>query len=310
MSVERHFVEPRSPEWFALRAKDLTMSEIGAVAGVDPFATAYEIWARKAGLSAPPEENAAMTLGRWCEPAVCCALEEKHPEYEITYPLDRYYRDPVHRIGGTPDARGYEQPSRKRVAFEFKVISRQSYERSWSGGPPLGYQLQTLGNAMLLDADHGILAALVLGWQDAELVIHRVDRNAAAEAGIRSIAARFWQAFDEGHAIAGPDYARDGDVIRQVFRPNAEKPAPIDLTGDNRIGFLAEEWQRLTAQESAARKDKETVKAEIIHKLDGAEAAIADGWKITNKMQHRDAHLQPAADFPRLLISRQKEKAA
>jgi hypothetical protein len=30
--IERHTVKPRTPEWFALRAQDLTMSEVGAVA--------------------------------------------------------------------------------------------------------------------------------------------------------------------------------------------------------------------------------------------------------------------------------------
>lgn len=296
--------------WLEMRSQDITASDLAAVAGLDPYGrTAWQVWAQKAGLAAPAEENSAMKLGRWLEPGVAAALAERRPELEIRYPLGLYLRDPDLRLGGTPDADGFD--GGPPVAFEFKVISRQSYERNWPAGePPIGYQLQTLCNAMLLDAHHGILAALVLGWQDAELVVHEYPRHAGAEASIRDLARRFWQAFDEGHALAAPDYERDADAIRQVFRPDPQKPAPVDLTRDNRISLLAEEWERLGAEESAAKKGKEAVKSEILVKLAGAEAAIADGWKITNMMQHRAEKLQPAADFPRLLITRQKEKAA
>lgn len=310
MTIERHVIPP-GMRLHPLRAHDLSASDLGAVIGVDNFRTPFDIWAQKAGLASPPEENAAMTLGRWCEPAVAAAHRERYPDIAIQYPLDLYLRDSGIRLGGTPDATGFDRARPgELIAFEFKVISRQSYEHGWQdGGAPISYQLQTLCNAMLLDASHGILAALVLGWQDAELVVREIPRHAEAEARIRDIARNFWAAFDAGHAPQ-PDYERDGATIRDVFRPNPAKPAPIDLSGDNRIGFLAEEWQRLSAQETAAKKDKETVKNEIIVKLDGAEAAIADGWKITNTMQHRAEKLQPAADFPRLLITRQKEKAA
>jgi predicted phage-related endonuclease len=309
MTVERYFVEPRTPEWFALRAQDLTMSEIGAVAGVDPYATAYEIWARKAGLASGPEENAAMRLGRWAEPAVACAFKEMHPECEIRYPLELYVRDPEHRLGGTPDASGFDGES-YQIAFEFKVISRASFETNWSGGPPLSYQLQTLGNAMLLDADYGVLAALVLGWQDAELVVHRVERNGRAEAGIRTIAARFWQAFDEGHAPTAPDYRRDADVLRQVFKPDPAKPAPLDLSGDNEIRDILAMREALKTEIKSADTDCKRLDAEIIHKLAGSTAAILPGWKISNTMAHRDAYTVEAKDYPVLKVTKAKENAA
>jgi predicted phage-related endonuclease len=306
--IERHTVKPRTPEWFALRAQDLTMSEVGAVAGVDPYATAYEIWARKMGLAAPPEENAAMRLGRWAEPAVACALQEQHPEYQIDYPLNIYVRDPDIRLGGTPDATGFEHMA-ARIVFEFKVISRASFEANWSNGPPLGYQLQTLGNAMLLEADYGVLAALVLGWQDAELVVHRVERNERAEAGIRSIAASFWAAFDDGHAPVAPDYARDADVLRQVFKPDPDKPAPLDLSTDNRLGDMLAMRAALKAEIKEDEATCKEIDAEIVHKLNGSESATLPGWKISHTMAHRDAYQVAAKDYPVLKVTKAKDAA-
>lgn len=307
--IERYAITPRTPEWFALRSPDLTMSEVGAVAGVDPWKTPYQVWAEKAGLASPPEQNAAMKLGIWCEPAVRCALEDTYPEIEVNYPLNLYVRDPDHRIGGTPDGDGFDNGD--PVAFEFKVISRQSHEREWiDGRPPLRYQVQTLGNAMLLDADHGVLAALVLGWQDAELVVHRVDRNERAEAAIRTLAAQFWQAFDEGHAPVAPDYRRDGDVLRQVFKPDPDKPAPIDLAGDNEIRDILAMREALKAEIKSADTDCKMLDAKIVHKLAGSTAAVLPGWKISNTMAHRDTYTVEAKDYPVLKVTKAKENAA
>lgn len=309
--IERHTVQPRTPEWFALRARDLTASEVGAVAGVDPWKTPYSVWAEKMGLSSGPEENSAMTLGRWCEPAVHFAFNEQHPEFHITYPLDLYVRDPSLRLGGTPDATGFngnwpEEP----IAFEFKVISRQSYERSWPGGqPPMHYQLQVATNAMLLDADHSILAALVLGYQEAELVVHRIDRHPTAEHWIRDIARRFWLAFDEGHAPAAPDYQRDADVLRQVFRPDREKPAPVDLSGDNRLAEVLRDREYVRRTVEDGKKTIKAYDAEIIEKLNGSEAAVHGGWKIAHTTTHVAEQIRAAYSYSQLRITAPKEDA-
>lgn len=310
MTIERHPITDRAA-WLALRQHDLTASDLAAVAGLDPYGrTAWQVWAQKAGLASGQEENSAMKLGRWLEPSLPCALLDSHPRrFGIRYPLDQYVRDPLLRLGGTPDADGTDGET--SCVFEFKVISSASYERSWPGGePPIGYLLQTLCNAMLIDADKGLLAALVLGWQDAELVLVDVARHAGAEERIRDLARRFWAAFDEGHALAAPDYERDAEAIRQVFKPDPARPAPIDLTGDNRLVELLNTRDGLKTVVRASEAELKAIDAEVIHKLGGATSATVPGWKITNTMHHRDEHVQKASDYPVLRISREKEKAA
>jgi predicted phage-related endonuclease len=308
--IEHHAVKPRTPEWFALRANDITASEIGAVAGVGLYGSPYEVWAIKAGLASGPEENSAMTMGRWLEPAVPCALIDQRPDdfISIDYPLDLYVRDADIRLGGTPDARGVDRDGRP-VAFEFKVLSRQSYERNWNGAAPMAYQLQLAANTMLLDADYGILAALVLGFQSVELVVERIDRHPTAEFWIRDIARRFWAAFDDGHAPSAPDYQRDADVIRQVFRPDPAKPVPIDLSSDNRVRELLESRAGKKEIIKACDDDVKAIDAELIHKLNGAEAAVLPGWKISHKTKHHDAQWRNAYESTPLLINRTKENA-
>lgn len=309
--VEWIQVQPKSPEWFALRAQDLTASELPAVAGVGLYGTAYQVWATKAGLADPVEENDAMQRGDWLECAVPVALQKQCPdEFAIDYPLNIYLRDHALRLGGTPDAAGVDRDSRP-VGFEFKVVSRQSYERHWiDGEPPVAFKVQLLTNSMLMDCHYGILAALVLGFQDIELVVHRVDRHAAAEAGIRDLARRFWEAFDEGRALVPPDYARDADILRQVFRPDKDKPAPIDLSADNRLAEVLVEREDLRLTVDRGKKMLKEFDAEIIHKLAGAEAALHGNWKISHTMTHREAYWQAESNYPTLRITKPKVKAA
>ena len=58
------------------------------------------------------------------------------------------------------------------------------------------------------------------------------------------------------------------------------------------------------------RKPIDAVEAELVEKLNGAELALAPGWKITRKIQHRPERLVKAGDFPVLRITRLKEDAA
>lgn len=309
MPVEWIHEKPRTPRWFDLRKNVLTMSELPAVAGVGLYGTAYSVWAVKAGLAAPPEENDAMQRGDWLECAVPPAFLKQHPGFEITYPLDTILIDTERGIGGTPDAAGVD-PDLAPVAFEFKVISRQSYERYWADGPPIAYQLQTLGNTMLMGAHYGLLCALVLGWQDVELVVHRVDRHAAAEASMIDIARRFWEAFDEGHALAAPDYSRDAEILAQVFAPDKNRPAPVDLSADNLLAEVLIEREDLSKLVSRGKKRLDELKAEIIHKLGGAESATYNDWKISNTTVHKAAHWQAESNYARLTVTPPKETAA
>jgi predicted phage-related endonuclease len=312
--IERHEVAPRTSAWHALRARDLTASDLGAVAGVDEYKTAYDIWAWKTGLAEPPAENAAMKLGRWAEPAAIAALTEERPELRILYPLDLYLRDPDIRLGGTPDA--FASPKRSGGGFanrdslvvETKVISWQSFEHRFaSGSPPLSWQLQTLTNAMLADASGGILAVLVLGFADAELVVREIPRHAAAEAKIRRLAQNFWTAFDAGHAPQ-PDYYRDAASVRAMFPPDPAKPVPLQIDDDQLAARLQERLE-LKAAIAGAERECAAIEAELVHKLAGATQAILPGWRISHKITHRDTYEVAAKDYPVLRIIRDRKAA-
>ena len=297
--IERREITDRQ-EWLAWRRHDITASDIGALFGLSPYKSKLQLWAEKTGQAVEPHETPAMRRGRWLEPAVLEALAERMPNATI----DRgtfYLRDPIRRLGGTPDAMADWR------VVECKVISRPVFD-GWNGELPLAYRLQALVNAMLLDAQGAIVAVMAIDTYDATLELFHVERHADAEAKIIAAVDQFWMDVEAGK-MPPADYALDGELIAKLYKPK-DAIEPIDLTGDNRLTELLIEREALNATMKAAEERNGAIKTEITEKLGGAPAAICADWRITHKLQHRKETILPATDFTVLRITRKREAAA
>jgi putative phage-type endonuclease len=67
----------RSPEWLELRRKGLGASDMGAVMGVSPYKTPYQLWAEKTGAVPPQKVGAAANRGVLLEDAVGAYYEQE-----------------------------------------------------------------------------------------------------------------------------------------------------------------------------------------------------------------------------------------
>lgn len=62
-------INPKShDEWLALRGTGIGSSEVGAILGVNPYDTPFQVWQRKTGRAASKPETLAMRLGHEFEP--------------------------------------------------------------------------------------------------------------------------------------------------------------------------------------------------------------------------------------------------
>jgi predicted phage-related endonuclease len=307
MTVERHAITDRA-SWLAMRQQDLTASDLGAVAGIDPYRSPLQIFRQKRGEVPQTVENNIMRRGRWLEPAVLFALRERYPDWRIDM-AGFYLRDPEIRLGATPDAIAVVNGD--RVNVQLKVITRSAYDRDWSdGSAPPSYVVQTMAEGMLLDADRSILAALVLDTYSADLEVRDVPRRPDAEALIRQAAVRFWADVDADRPPQ-PDYSRDRDTLAAMYPPRPELD-PLDLSADNHIRELLADRSRLKGEIKAAGEQCDQVDAEIIDKLKGAPAAVCDGWRISWKEETRAEYTVKASTRCALRITEPKsrEKAA
>jgi putative phage-type endonuclease len=290
-------------EWLEWRKLDLTASDIGAVAGYDPYRTALRVYAEKTGAATPQEETNLMRRGRWMEGAALLALEEQYPGWRVVRP-NVYVRDGALRLGATPDALAEHPDDRGRlVNIQIKTVGGPTFERDWQDGPPVGYQLQALTEGLLLDAGTNYIAALILTTYSADLALYEVPRHATAEARIRELAATFWE--NIGHGVRpAPDYSRDIEIIEAV---KADKSAPpIELNFDNRLGELLPERSRLRVMALAADARLAEIDAEIKDKLGTHQLASYPGWRLSWKEEERKGYTVQPGTRRVLRISEEK----
>lgn len=74
---------PGTPQWHTARAHGIGGSEISAVLGISPFESAFALWHRKRGTTAPVQETDAMYWGTALEPAICAEYAKRHPDQTV-----------------------------------------------------------------------------------------------------------------------------------------------------------------------------------------------------------------------------------
>lgn len=288
--------------WLTDRQKYIGASEVPIVCGVDGrFASRAVLFAIKKGLRPLESDNAAMRRGRLGESACLEALCEERPDWQVqrakvhVVDLDR-------RLSCTPDAAAL-RPDRDGIGIiQAKTIARSVFAQKWHDGddgeivPPPAYHLQTLTEMMLNECAWGVLAVLVVGEFIWDFHIIELERNAALEDRILHDVAAFWHDFLDPGIMPPLEPARDEELVKALYpRDNG---TTIDLAGDNRALALVEDLTQTQAALKRLRNSETEIKTELSGKLgEHTFGRLADGRRISWKLQHRKAYSVEAADF-------------
>jgi predicted phage-related endonuclease len=307
--IERRRITDRA-SWLQWRSQDLTASDIGAVAGVDPHRSMLTIYAEKTGQILAAEETPIMRRGRWLEAATLEALRENYPTWRIER-AGIYLRDTEIRLGATPDflAEDPEDPG-VLINIQAKAVGKPTWLRDWWGDTryPLAYGLQTLAEGLLLGAGRNLLVALVIDTYSADLDIIEIDRHPAAEQRIVQTAIDFWANIAAGRRPA-PDYSRDAETIVAMF-PHADTGTVLDLSADNRLAAIMPKRAALKDKVDEGMQALLEIDAEIKDKLGAAEAATLPGWRLSWKEEHRKAYTVAESTRRVLRVSEAKENGS
>lgn len=307
MTVERREIKSRA-EWLEWRKADYTASNIGALFNCHPYVTALRVYAEKRGTEFEFQDNKAMRRGRWLEPAVAKAVEELRPEWKLIAP-NEYLRDPDLRIGATPDFYIYGDPRGKGIC-QTKTVAPSVYARDWADGVevPLWIILQATVEAMLAEADFIAIAALLVDAHAMDCAIHEMPRNQAAEEKIKQAVAQFWRNVEQG-VEPEPDFTKDADVLKAMWKREAEPVQIIDLSGYNRIPELLAERAKMKDIEKKAHDLIENINTQIIYTMkDAAVATGIPGWRISYKTTDYKGYEVLPRSARVLRITEQKEK--
>lgn len=118
---------PEQPEWHELRSRGIGGSEIGTIMGLNPWESAYALWAKKSGkIDGTVEENWAIRLGKAFEEPILKLFQEQHPELEV-YTCGTFRSNHKDFMHANPDAMAYNPKTGEWIVVEVKT-ARSSWE--------------------------------------------------------------------------------------------------------------------------------------------------------------------------------------
>jgi hypothetical protein len=313
---------PDDATWHALRRQDITASVAAALLGVaDPedqhaYATPYQLYMLATGAVEPePIDDEGPILRGWLmeEPAVRL-LRRRNPTWIVRHNAGDgrvYYRDPVTRIGATPDVI-VRDPQRGLGVIQIKSVGEFAFRRKWLNEdkevvPPLWIAVQAVVEASVVP---GAVWAAVAPFRvtdgGIDMPLIDVPLHAGIMTRLREAVAEFWRRVDVREPY-DPDFGRDGELIARLY----DEPDPgviADLSGHPRIAEIVTQREALKEREAdgrAAEKERKALDAHIIFALGNAESGrLPDGRIITAKATQRAGYEVAPTSFRTVRIKR------
>jgi putative phage-type endonuclease len=255
--------ESGTSAWHEARAYSLGGSEIGTIMGLNPWESAYALWAKKMGkIENPPLTNWAVRFGQAFEEPILKLWAEEHPEYEVF--VTGTYQDCEHSfLHANPDAL-----ARHRETGEWLVVEVKTARTSFESLPPT-YEAQVRHYMMVMKIDRAVVVAVAgMTWQE-----FWVERDEFAEQVQLDQAKRFL-----AHIVndTKPDY--DGaestyEVIRKLH-PLIDD-TEIEIDGLHQLALAQQEFD-------AAEAKFNQMKSWVLDLMGNAKHAyiVADGQQI------------------------------
>jgi len=200
---------PDSPEWHELRSQGLGGSEIGTIMGLNPWESAYTLWAKKTGrIPTPKLDNWSVRLGKAFETPILELFKEQHPELEI-YLAGTYASKEMSFMHANPDAMAYDPANKEWIVIEVKTA-----RNPWNS-VPAHYVAQVLHYMDVMNVKKSILVAVAgMDYKEWEIPADPFQQSAQRDAGIR-----FWQSLQTEDA---PDWDGSDSTYQTMRQINPE----------------------------------------------------------------------------------------
>lgn len=153
--------EAGTSAWHEAREDSIGGSEISTIMGLNPYESAYALWAKKTGkIPSLVEENWAIRFGKAFEEPILKLWQEEHPEFEVF--ITGTYQDTLMPFRhANPDALARHKESGEWIVIEVKT-ARSTWE-----SVPAGYVAQVQHYLDILDLKRAVIVAVAgMTWYD------------------------------------------------------------------------------------------------------------------------------------------------
>lgn len=253
-------------EWLKYRKKGITGTDAGAICGMNPYVSAFQVYMDKISEKTEEFDNEAMRQGRDMEEYVASRFEEetglKVRRANAIYQNEKYpfmLADFDRLIVG------------QKAGLECKTVSPYSADK-WSDDIPVHYKMQAIHYLATSGCDCWYVAALIFG---RDFIIRRIDRDEELIQKLITIESRFWNENVLKRVMPDPDGTRNcSEQIAKLYY-KSDKDKTVQLLG----------------YDSALKRRDELV--ELIDKLELEKASIDQ--KI--QMELQDAAYGTIGDY-------------
>jgi len=273
-------------EQIAKRRTFIGASDIGAIAGLNPYKDAFAVLNEKLGYAIEGETNEAAEWGHRLEPVVRAWYAEQEgvrliPCGTVTHPGH------PHR-GATLDSKVLES----NRGLEVKVVGGRmmfDWDPHAADGIPHYVRAQCAWQMHVIGLDAIDVAAL-LGGTDAR--IWRVERDAELEATLVALGTKFWcQCVIGGLAPTTTDSADARTYLDGKYPP---PPQPVRIDADEAMAAAVFKRADAIARRDEADREQRQATYDAIQWLGahGATDAIGDEWEFRYRVR-KDGMRQP-----------------
>lgn len=190
-SYEERGEAPSTEDFLSARREGVGGSDAGAIAGVDPYRTAYDVYREKHGFDVEPHISNHIKRGRGMEALVFGEYLEARPDDTLTHPVPRASHPQHPWMIGHMDAI-ITSPSREGPGvLEVKAPSRAMFAKIKAEGVPLSWRMQLQHYLAITGYEWGVFAIFCAdSW---ELMLIDVDRDDDVITNLIAVEEDFWK---------------------------------------------------------------------------------------------------------------------
>lgn len=290
-TVRQVFHPESEAGWHALRAQDLTSTDVPALFGLSPYKTHFELWhEKKAGQRVEIAENERLKWGRRLEHTVAMGIADDQG-WSIR-PMKEYVRLPGLRIGSSFDFRVVSADSLAKYGpilaaaaddaiLEVKCVDWLMFRDGWTIDEgfieaPAHIEIQ-VQHQMLVSGLKRAYIGVMVGGNDIRLIEREADES--VHRGILAACSAFWASIDANQPPP-PVMPDDADAVIRMHQ-FAEPGKLFDARNDATVATLVREYHQFGEAKRDAEEQQKVRKAELLAAIGDAEKVMLDGFSVS-----------------------------
>ncbi len=292
-------------QWLEERKKSIGGSEIGAILGMNPWQSAYSLWAERTGRIPSFDGNLTTRLGSFLEEFVAKLFEEQSGKPVTT--TEYIYRNTDYEgLHASPDRLLVEEDA----GLEIKTTSAYNSGKFKGVEFPQQYYAQAVQYMAVTERRQWYIAVLI---GNTDFRIYHLTRDPMEKpdfcvasllvedseiSSLYEAALDFIECLEKDVPPAMDGSEATYDALREVYRNGGADP--VQLYG--RDG-LAERWLQLKAHIKLLKDEQDTITNTLCADMGDAEVATTGDHKVTWKFKagaKRFDHKKAVEDHPEL----------